>query len=177
MEIFIPLIIFWVVTSVIKGLQREQAGRRGQPLPRPQPRREEPVPERSTSDRRRVRRDIEAEPPEQKQPSRREYQPKGPRAPRQQRLVKEGDTGKPLSRLQEEVSKEMDVIAQQELQVMQTQPVATIVRPSVSQRVNPLARVKRDLNRSEALTTAILYTEILGAPRSQQPHRTPLKRP
>ncbi len=175
MEVFIPLVIFWIVTSVMKGLQKEQQAQRGGPLPRPQPRpqvQEEKGPERPVRQRRERGTLSREEAPQEIAPPPVRSRPE--RAPRQARLMKEGETARPLSRLQEAAAVAQDTIAAQEQQVLETSPIVAKEKKTAAKGAS-LQRIRSDLMQPQNLQAAILYSEILGAPRSRRPLRAPLQ--
>ena len=173
MEVFIPLVIFWVVSSVIRGLQKTQAPQRGGPLPRPQPREDrpaqaEPVPERPVRRRRQSMQPEESAPPVVMQAETRT----GEKGPRQARLMKEGEVARPTSRLWDTPSADaapgstLGSAQDQQTGLGSLKPVRS--RRAVAKDASLAATIKNDLKRPQALKAAILYNEILGEPRSEE---------
>jgi hypothetical protein len=179
MELFIPLVIFWVVSSVIRGLQKAQAPQRGGPLPRPQSREDrpaqaEPVPERPVRRRRQSMQPEESAPPVVMQAETRASE----KRPRQSRLMKEGEVARPVSRLWDTPSADAAPgstlgSAQDQQTGLGSLEIAS-ARQAAVKVAGLSATIKQDLRRPQSLKAAILYGEILGEPRCRRPHRPPL---
>jgi hypothetical protein len=168
MDLFIPLIIFWVVSSVIRGMQQNQRNQQGGPpgppvqprlpgapssLP-PRPRIEPARPKQAPAQTRPVRQ--EATRPIRGSTMEREAMPSQREKPGR---IPAPDTAVRLGTIAPEGS-------------VPVKPGPTFSAPATigEQKTSPAAReVFKVLKRKDGLATAVLLAEVLGPPRAMQP--------
>ncbi len=159
MEFLIPLLIFWVVSSLMraglqkKGSEEENAEQPKEEMPRP------PRPEMPRSPRQRPER----------APSSRQRELEKRRGSGQDKAEK-ADRKKwsdPYLEKLERQKKESKERTKQTKMPKRAEPVRQ--KSSVSKRVKPAQRVMKDLKRKDGAAAAVLFKEIMGPPRAVSP--------
>ncbi len=181
MDLFIPLIIFWVVSAVVRGMQNQQSSQpKGGPLPRPRPAQQ---PERPDSKRAattgrtgsapRSRDVVPAAPvPLSQRTGESSMSPenKWEKGRREPRLVKEGEVPRQSRLTAQEPAAGSPQVGSEPAQQVQGQLTDGVGRKESG---SPLDRIRKDLKDPRSLQAAIYYSEIFSAPRAHRPYRPP----